>query len=92
MIDLSHVPVVGNHVHPWRASTRHVTADRLAGEIAFSESVAASVRHEFLPIEQLGPSLKLFRDTNLGARYLSTAVGPGSARRRRWWRSCPTCT
>jgi len=69
-IDLSEVPVVDNHAHPWRSSTQQVTADRLAGEIAFSESVVASVRQEFLPIEQLGPSLKLFRATNLGARYL----------------------
>jgi hypothetical protein len=74
VIDLSEVRVVDNHVHPWRASTRHVTADGLAGEIAFSESVVASVRQAFLPIEQLEPSLKLFRDTNLGARYLLTEL------------------
>jgi len=29
-----------------------MTADRLAGEVAFSESVVASVRHEFLPIDR----------------------------------------
>jgi predicted TIM-barrel fold metal-dependent hydrolase len=51
-----------------------MTADGLAGEVAFSESVVASVRQEFLPIEQLGPSLKLFRDTNMGARYLLTEL------------------
>ena len=74
MIDLSEVPVVDNHVHPWRASTRHLTADDLAGAIAFSDSVVASVRQEFLPIDQLGASLRLFRDTNLGARYLLTEL------------------
>ena len=74
MIDLSEIPVVDNHVHPWRPSTQHMSADGLAGEVAFSESVVASVRQEFLPIEQLGPSLKLFRDTNLGARYLLTEL------------------
>ena len=74
VIDLSGVPVVDNHVHPWRASTRHVTADGLAGAIAFSESVVASVRQEFLPSEQLGASVQLFRETNLGARYLLTEL------------------
>jgi len=74
VIDLSETPVVDNHVHPWRPSTQHMSADGLAGEVAFSESVVASVRQEFLPIEQLGPSLKLFRDTNLGARYLLTEL------------------
>jgi hypothetical protein len=74
VIDLSEVPVVDNHVHPWRASTRHLTADDLAGAIAFSDSVVASVRQEFLPIDQLGASLRLFRDTNLGARYLLTEL------------------
>jgi uncharacterized protein len=74
VIDISDVPVVDNHVHPWRASTRHVSADGLAAEIAFSDSVVASVRQTFLPMEQLGPSLKLFRDTNLGARYLLTEL------------------
>src|SRR5919202_3103235 len=73
-IDLSDVPVVDNHVHPWRASTRHLTADDLAGAIAFSDSVVASVRQEVLPIDQLGASLRLFRDTNLGARYLLTEL------------------
>jgi predicted TIM-barrel fold metal-dependent hydrolase len=74
VIDLSDVPVVDNHVHPWRASTRHMTADGLAGAIAFSESVVASVRQEFLPSEQLGASVQLFRETNLGARYLLTEL------------------
>jgi predicted TIM-barrel fold metal-dependent hydrolase len=74
VIDLSEVPVVDNHVHPWRASTRHMTADGLAGAIAFSESVVASVRQEFLPSEQLGASVQLFRETNLGARYLLTEL------------------
>jgi uncharacterized protein len=74
VIDLLQIPVVDNHVHSWRPSTQHMSADGLAGEVAFSESVVASVRQEFLPIEQLGPSLKLFRDTNLGARYLLTEL------------------
>jgi uncharacterized protein len=71
VIDLSDVPVVDNHVHPWRAATtQRVTADRLAGAVAFSEDVVSSVRREFLPLDQLETSLKLFRDTNLGAHYL----------------------
>jgi hypothetical protein len=74
VIDLSDVPIVDNHVHPWRASSRHLTADQLAGEVAFSQTVVTSVRREFLPPDQLDPSLKLFRDTNLGARYLRTEL------------------
>jgi predicted TIM-barrel fold metal-dependent hydrolase len=74
MIDLSDVPIVDNHVHPWRASTRHLTADQLAGEVAFSQTVVTSVRREFLPADQLDPALKLFRDTNLGVRYLRTEL------------------
>jgi uncharacterized protein len=62
--------VVDNHVHPWRATTRSLTADELAGEVAFSQTVLTSVRREFLPGEQLAAPLKLFRDTNLGAGYL----------------------
>jgi hypothetical protein len=74
VIDLADVPIVDNHVHPWRASSRHLTADQLAGEVAFSQTVATSVRREFLPADQLEPSLKLFRDTNLGAGYLRTQL------------------
>jgi predicted TIM-barrel fold metal-dependent hydrolase len=74
VIDISDVPIVDNHVHPWRASSRHLTADQLAGEVAFSQTVVTSVRREFLPLDQLAPSLKLFRDTNLGARYLLTEL------------------
>jgi hypothetical protein len=74
VIDLSDLPIVDNHVHPWRASTRHLTADQLAGEVAFSQTVVTSVRREFLPIDQLAESLKLFRETNLGARYLLTEL------------------
>ncbi|MBV9326321.1 MAG: amidohydrolase family protein [Chloroflexi bacterium] len=70
MLDLSGLPVVDNHVHPWRASTSHVDQDQLAGSVAFSDGVIASVREPFLPSEQLAPSLKLFRDTNLGVQYL----------------------
>src|SRR5207248_1478638 len=74
MIDLSDIPVVDNHVHPWRASAQHLTADQLAGEVAFSQTVVTSVRREFLSSEQLNPSLKLFRDTNLNANYLRTEL------------------
>ena len=49
VIDLSAVPVVDNHVHPWRVSTRAVSVDDLAGSVAFSDGVVASVRREFLP-------------------------------------------
>lgn len=62
--------MVDNHVHPWRATTRSLTADELAGEVAFSQTVLTSVRRAFLPREQLAAPLKLFRDTNLGAGYL----------------------
>jgi len=74
MIDLFEIPVVDNHVHPWRASARSLTADQLAGEVAFSQTVVTSAREEFLPAEQLDPSLKLFRDTNLGASYLRSEL------------------
>ena len=70
MIDLSGIPVIDNHVHPWRETTRHLTIDELRGHPAFSDAVLTSVRRPFLPVDQLEPSLKLFRDTNLGARYL----------------------
>jgi predicted TIM-barrel fold metal-dependent hydrolase len=74
VLDLADIPVVDNHVHPWRASTRHVTEDELAGHVAFSDSVIASVRTEFLPSAELAPALGLFRATNLGARYLRTEL------------------
>lgn len=74
MIDLSEIRVVDNHVHPWRASAQSLTADQLAGEVAFSQTVLTSVREEFLPRDQLEPSLKLFRDTNLGASYLRSEL------------------
>jgi len=70
VIDLSGVPVVDNHVHPWRASTRQVSVEELAGSVAFSDGVVTSVRREFLPRAELEPSLELFRETNLGARHL----------------------
>src|SRR5689334_11950520 len=70
MFDLSDLPVVDNHVHPWRATTRHLTADQLAGEVAFSQTALTSVRQPFLPRQELEPKLKLFHDTNLVARYL----------------------
>jgi hypothetical protein len=74
VIDLSDVPVVDNHVHPWRASSQHMSADELAGEVAFSQTVVTSVRREFLPADQLAPVLRLYRETNLGARYLLTEL------------------
>jgi predicted TIM-barrel fold metal-dependent hydrolase len=70
VIDLSDIPVVDNHVHPWRAATRHQTADQLAGHPAFSEGIVTSVRRPYLPQEQLEPALRLFRETSLGSRYL----------------------
>jgi predicted TIM-barrel fold metal-dependent hydrolase len=70
VIDLDDIPVVDNHVHPWRASTRHVESDELAGSVVFSDGVVTSVREPFLPMPELAPSLELFRDTNLGAHYL----------------------
>jgi uncharacterized protein len=70
VIDLSDLPVVDNHVHPWRASSQSMTADQLAGEVAFSQTAATSVRDTFLPQDELEPKLRLFRDTNLGAKYL----------------------
>jgi hypothetical protein len=69
VIDLSDIPVVDNHVHPWRASTQRVSAEGLAGHVAFSDGVVTSVRVQYLPTEQLEPSLNLFRATNLGVRY-----------------------
>jgi hypothetical protein len=70
VIDLADVPVVDNHVHPWRASTRHLSGEELGGSVAFSDEVVRSVRREFMPLEQLAPSLRLFRETNLGATFL----------------------
>jgi uncharacterized protein len=73
-MDLSGVPVVDNHVHPWRESTRTVTAERLAGSVSFSDDVVTSVRREFLPLSELEPLLALFRATNLNAHYLLTEL------------------
>jgi len=70
VIDLADIPVVDNHVHPWHASTRHISLEELAGSVAFSDGVVRSVRREFLPPAQLAPSLRLFRETNLGANFL----------------------
>ncbi len=70
MIDLSDIPVVDDHVHPWRESTRYQTTDELSGYPAFSDGVITSVRQPFLPADQLAPDLRLFRETNLGSRYL----------------------
>jgi len=70
VIDLSDIGVVDNHVHPWRASTQHVSSAELAGHVAFSDGVVNTVRREFLPLEQMAPALSLFRETNLGANFL----------------------
>ncbi|MBV9581253.1 MAG: amidohydrolase family protein, partial [Chloroflexi bacterium] len=70
MLDLSDITVVDNHVHPWRPTTSQLDPDQLAGSVAFSDGVITSVREPFLPSEQLAPSLKLLRETNLGAHYL----------------------
>ena len=70
MLDLSDVPVVDHHVHPWRASTSHLSPDDLAGCVAFSDTVLTSVRQPFLPADELAPALARFRQTNLGVRYL----------------------
>ena len=58
MIDLADIPVVDNHVHPWLAATQHISVEELAGSVAFSDAVVRSVRREFLPLEQLEPSLR----------------------------------
>jgi hypothetical protein len=70
VIDLADSPVVDNHVHPWRASTSQISAEELAGHVAFSDAVVSSVRRAYLPLEQMAPALKLFRETNLGANFL----------------------
>jgi hypothetical protein len=69
VIDLTNVPVVDNHVHPWRQASQTVTAEELAGHVAFSDGALTSVRQEYLPLAELEPALRLFRDTNLGVRY-----------------------
>jgi predicted TIM-barrel fold metal-dependent hydrolase len=69
VIDLSHVRVVDNHVHPWRQSTQQVTAEELAGHFAFSDAALSSVRDEYLPLAELEGLLRLFRNTNLGVSY-----------------------
>src|SRR5438045_318333 len=70
MIDLIDVPVVDNHVHPWRASTRRLTVAELAGQVAFSDTALTSVRQPFLPAIELEPLLDPLRATNLGTGYL----------------------
>jgi predicted TIM-barrel fold metal-dependent hydrolase len=74
VIDLADIPVVDNHVHPWRASTSRISSEDLAGHVAFSDGVVSSVRREYLPLEQLAPSLQLFRETNLGANFLRSEL------------------
>jgi len=70
VIDLSDVPVVDNHVHPWRASSRRLTMPELAGQVAFSDTALTSVRQPFLPAAELEPLLDGLRVTNLGVSYL----------------------
>jgi predicted TIM-barrel fold metal-dependent hydrolase len=74
VIDLADIPVVDNHVHPWRASTSRISSEDLAGHVAFSDGVVSSVRREYLPLEQMAPSLQLFRETNLGANFLRSEL------------------
>jgi predicted TIM-barrel fold metal-dependent hydrolase len=74
VIDLADIPVIDNHVHPWRASTRTSSVEEMAGHVAFSDCVVNSVRQEYLPMEQLAPSLKLFRETNLGSNFLRSEL------------------
>jgi predicted TIM-barrel fold metal-dependent hydrolase len=73
-VDVAQLPVVDNHVHPWRAATQQLSADELAGSVCFSDTVVSSVRREFLPRETLEPSLRLFRATNLGANLLRSEL------------------
>jgi uncharacterized protein len=47
-----------------------MTVEQLAGCVAFSDTALTSVRREFLPAEILEPSLRLFRESNLGSNYL----------------------
>jgi hypothetical protein len=47
-----------------------MSADELAGEVAFSQTVLTSVREAFLPTQAMAQDLKLFRETNLGANFL----------------------
>jgi hypothetical protein len=61
------------------ASTRRVDAEELAGRVAFSDTVVTSARCKFLPEEELAPLLRLFHQTNLGARHRFRAVGESSA-------------
>src|SRR3954449_12118216 len=70
MIDLSNVPVIDNHVHPWRASSAQLGPEQLAIDMAFSEAVVTSVRTEFLPEAELQESLRLFRRTSISTRVL----------------------
>ena len=84
MIDLTDVPVVDNHVHPWREATKHQTFEDIAGHVAFSESVVSSVRREYLPLGQLQQQLALFRDTNLNVRYLLAELARFLGVEERW--------
>jgi predicted TIM-barrel fold metal-dependent hydrolase len=70
MIDLSDVPVVDSHVHPWGLSTRRLTVAELAGQVAFSDTALTSVRQPFLRAAELEPVLDQLRATNLGTSYL----------------------
>ena len=53
-----------------RQSTQQVTAEELAGHLAFSDAALTSVRDEYLPLAELEGILRLFRKTNLGVSYL----------------------
>ena len=61
MIDLSGIPVIDNHVHPWRETTRHLTIDELRGHLAFSDAVLTSVRRPYLPVDQQAIDANIFK-------------------------------
>lgn len=84
MIDLSDVPVIDNHVHPWREATKHQSAEDLASHFTLSGSVVSSVRREFLPQEQLVESLRLFRDSDLNVRYALGELARFLGTEQRW--------
>jgi hypothetical protein len=69
MIDLTEMPVVDNHVHPWRASTRRLTVAELAGHV-FLGHRADERAPAILARGRARTLLDQLRATNLGAGYL----------------------
>ncbi len=84
MIDLSDVPVVDNHVHPWRESSKHLSAEALAESVSFVDAVVTSVREPFLPAEQLEAPLRLYRETSLSVRALLVDLARFLGCEERW--------